>query len=62
MRTYHFVTVRTNDGKSYYYDIYIRGESAAIKEAKRQLCDIHGYDESDIVSATIGWEKQTRRD
>lgn len=48
MRKPHYVTINTIDGGEYFYDIYIRGSMAAIKEAKRQLFDRYNYEEKDI--------------
>lgn len=48
MRKPHYVTINTIDGSEYFYDIYIRGCKAAIREAKRQLFDRYNYEEKDI--------------
>lgn len=48
MKKPHYVTISTIDGGEYFYDIYIRGCKAAIREAKRQLFDRYNYEEKDI--------------
>lgn len=48
MRKYYFVKIFTNDGMEYFYDIYIKGSVAAIREAKKQLFNRYNYTENDI--------------